>query len=657
MSRALHEAAVAYIEEIDKIEDQEASTWRRVCKAGNALLEEGGSVQRAAEALWTVREELGRHNLQGVEDGDLEELLHPDHLAYMREIRREGMPARYVGERSRVRADPHPRARANLPQVFKQLMKDVAKHRILVVDSKHPNLKHTAASPFEAVPKMLPNRALSAEVRLVHDQRSINGGTSKELHPPALQPTHQQVVRRILFWKGRYPKVPIVLAKKDVAGAFRLLWLDPKDVELFAGEVPWKVDAMGSGEEKTEQGDPDSLTMLFLVSSFGFSGSPGEWNIWGRATEEVHRCYKPAKGRRDGALHFDGKILVDDMVLVESCVGLRPWVSSEVYEAAVVKLLGPGAINAAKDAEEGYFAAEQTVWGVTINAQTGRMSLPEARILKGAYLLAEPAFNYGEYNITLKELQRFRGIVNGWTTIVIGLKNELKAADRFLGGIEGGAKVSPSGCKGQQEEDLAWEDMWILFEECRWLCSRSETWAVKFGGDIKEALPALERLSIPGELKVAAVFVSSDATPKMIAAVDWTNGFACREKVEELKPWISRVLDDDNVAGEGGLAIHLGEMLSFVAFACRVGASWSGRVVIYGGDNKVVYHWIANRKSGVRAGRLLIRVVNLVEMRFRCQIVGGWWRTYHNEDADALTRMRRQRSWRRRKDGPWWTCG
>ena len=41
----------------------------------------------------------------------------PRHLAYMREIRREGMPARYVGERTRVRAEPHPRARANLPQV------------------------------------------------------------------------------------------------------------------------------------------------------------------------------------------------------------------------------------------------------------------------------------------------------------------------------------------------------------------------------------------------------------------------------------------------------------------------------------------------------------------------------------------------------------
>ena len=154
------------------------------------------------------------------------------------------------------------------------------------------------------------------------------------------------------------------------------------------------------------------------------------------------------------------------------------------------------------------------------------------------------------------------------------------------------------------EEDTAWEDLWVLFEECRWLCSRSETWAEKFGGDIKEVLPTMERLAIPGELKAAAVFVSSDATPGMIAAIDWTNGLACRESVERLRPWISRVLQEDQVDEEGSLAIHLGEMLSFVAFACKVGASWTGRVVVYGGDNKVVYHRIANRKSGVRSGRL-----------------------------------------------------
>lgn len=536
IGEAVKAAAFAYVEVIDEIEDQETSTWRKVTEAGDELLRAAETVERAAIALWIVREKLGRNNLQGVDDPELDGLLHPDHLAYLREIRAKGMPARYEGERRRVRAQPHPRARENLGQVYRQLMKDVAKHRVLVVRADHPGLQNTASSPFEAVPKMLPNRTLSAEVRLVHDQRNVNSGTDKELHPPATQPLHVQVIRRILFWKTIFPKVPILMAKKDVAGAFRLLWVDPKDAELFAGDVPWNPSLMGSGEGMVQEGDPSSLTLIFLVSSFGFSGSPGEWTAWGRGTEELHRGFKPGEPRRDASFNFDGKILVDDMVLVEPQVGLRPWVSSEVYEWAVVKLLGRNAINAAKDAEEGVFSEAQTVWGVTINTLTEKMSLPEARVLKGAHLLAEPQFNFGERSVTLRDLQRLRGIATGWSTIVKGLKNELKAIDRFLGGVDGGAVAGPSGCQSDEEVETAWQDLWAVFEDCRWLCSRSETWSEKFGGDIREALSPMERLALPGGQFSSAVFVSSDATPTVLGAIDWTHGFACREEVKELKP-------------------------------------------------------------------------------------------------------------------------
>ena len=638
IDKIAEEAAFKYIETIDGIEDQEDTTWRKVCKAGDQLLSSAGSVEKAAVALWIARERLGRHNLQGVDDPDMEGLLHPDHLAYLRDVRAQGMAARYEGQRERKSTVPHPRARENMQQVYRQLMKDVAKHRVLVVSAGHEGLAHTESSPFEAVPKMLPNRTVSAEVRLVHDQRGINSGTHKEFHPPALQPSHAQIVRRILFWKAYFPKVPVMLAKKDVAGAFRLLWLDPRDVELFAGDLPWQPQLMGTGGS-WEKGDPPGLTMLFLVSSFGFSGSPGEWTAWGRGTEEMHRCFKPQQPRRDGEVNFDGKILVDDMVLVEPQVGLRPWVSSEVYEWAVRKVLGDQAINAQKDAEEGSFAEAQTVWGVIINARTEKMALPEARVLKGAYLLAEPQFNYGEMWLTLKDLQRFRGIATGWATVVRGLRNELKAADRFLGGLDGGARVRPSGCRDEAEEQQAWEDLWALFEDCRWLCTRSETWSEKFGGDIREMLSPMERLALPGKQYGGAVFVTSDATLDVLGAIDWTNGWACRQEIKELMPWIGQILAAENIGEDAKLAIHLGEMLSFVAFACRVGGSWTGKVVVYGGDNKTVYHWIANRKSGVRAGRLLIRVLNLVEMRYRCLVVGGWWRTYHNEEADAITRL------------------
>lgn len=58
---------------------------------------------------------------------------------------------------------------------------------------------------------------------------------------------------------------------------------------------------------------------------------------------------QPEMSRRDGAYGFESKILVDDNVLVEPWIGLRPWVSAETYEEGVRLLLGQSAVNAEKD--------------------------------------------------------------------------------------------------------------------------------------------------------------------------------------------------------------------------------------------------------------------------------------------------------------------
>ena len=87
-----------------------------------------------------------------------------------------------------------------------------------------------------------------------------------------------------MWHKVRCPNLPVLMAKKDIAGAFRLLWVDPADVELFGGDLPWKGEAFPQ-ESHVEDGTLKGVTVLYLVSSFGFSGSPGEWGVWGRATE------------------------------------------------------------------------------------------------------------------------------------------------------------------------------------------------------------------------------------------------------------------------------------------------------------------------------------------------------------------------------------
>ena len=79
-------------------------------------------------------------------------------------------------------------------------------------------------------------------------------------------------------------------------------------------------------------------------------------------------------------------------------------------------------------------------------------------------------------------------------------------------------------------------------------------------------------------------------------------------------------------------------MLSFVAFVCEMGKQWARKVILYAGDNTTVRQWITRRQSGSRAGRILIRVLNLCEMNYHLRVVGAWWRTYHNIDSDFVTR-------------------
>ena len=127
------------------------------------------------------------------------------------------------------------------------------------------------------------------------------------------------------------PGTEILMSKKDVAGAFRLLWVDPRDADLFAGDLPWVPEKVEPGVRESEGVE---MTVVYLVSSFGFSGSPGEWTVWGKATEEFLRSHHPVCPRRDLSWGFESRILVDDNV-VEPWIGLRPWVAGEVYEAGV----------------------------------------------------------------------------------------------------------------------------------------------------------------------------------------------------------------------------------------------------------------------------------------------------------------------------------
>ena len=636
--------AQRYVEVINTLGTGTVQDWKRVLECGDALLTEAGGVEQAATALWEARGRNGLNNLEGVHNQSLDAILHPVLLEYVRSVEQNGMPARHPGSTERISAGLHPNAKVHLNQVYKQIYKDVKKHRVLVTTQQNPQLGATISSPFEAVDKMMPDRSIAPDKRVVHDQRRVNMMTDKTWHPPALQPTHQQIARRVLWHKTRYPGIEVVISKRDIAGAFRLLWVSPSDAHLFAGDLPWRPEMM-----EKEDGDTDSLqyedvspgkefTVIYLVSSFGFSGSPGEWTAFGRATEEYHRAHMPGQPRRDGSSGFDSKILVDDMVLVEPVLGFRPWVSASCYDSGVRMLLGTNAVNEEKNAIEGAFREEQTIWGLNMNTHTELASLPARRIEKGAHLLALPAFDFDNKTLTLRQLQQFRGITTGWAVVVRGLKNELKAADLFLTAGDGGVPVKPRSL-GYEDEDKAavraWEDLWALFETCRWLCARTEMWETQFCATLGELLEPKERLGLPGGHR-QAVFVSADATPTTVGAIDWTNGAAARMSAVTVGPWLDEAMQGEK--DQDKVRIHVSEMLAFVAFVAAQGEVWHGKIVVYAGDNQVVRSWIMRRQSGSRAGRLLLRVLAMCEMRYSFVVLAGWWRTFHNVDSDFITR-------------------
>ena len=53
--------------------------------------------------------------------------------------------------------------------------------------------------------------------------------------------------------------------------------------------------------------------------------------------------------------------------------------------------------------------------------------------------------------------------------------------------------------------------------------------------------------------------------------------------------------------------------------------------------DQVVREWITGRKAGAKVGRLLVRVVNMLEMRYRFTLIASRWRACRNVHADYLT--------------------
>ena len=137
-------------------------------------------------------------------------------------------------------------------------------------------------------------------------------------------------------------------ARLDVKAAFKLIWLRVEDVGLMTTEL------LGSWLSTHATPTPD-VCALFLSMNFGWNGAPGEWMAWGRAPKQYTDAHRPGDAHHNDTVSYHTYVLMDDGVLVEPRLGVRPWAASATFEEALRILLGRDALNVNKLAEDGVF--------------------------------------------------------------------------------------------------------------------------------------------------------------------------------------------------------------------------------------------------------------------------------------------------------------
>ena len=407
----------------------------------------------------------------------------------------------------------------------------------------------------------------------------------------------------------------VLLAKKDVSEAFKWLWVEQDDCRLFGADVPHEAN------DPADRGAVSRpVTVLYLAMTFGWMGAPGEFMAFAWASA------------------FRSLALMDDSVVIEPDFGLRPQLSMEALEEAIRQTLGPLAINAAKDIEEGTLTTRKLIWGL----EGGTCRLPPLKVERAYHILQSPHFNAGQRIVPLKEVQVLRGCQQFWLGVLPQLAPYLQSTNALLGPADKDGNVVFGGSETEQANQ--WEAFWGAIELQRLLVGSRQFWEARFVSLLERALTTPELLALP-EVKRNLVWVSADATPTRLGAIDWTSkvALAC-EASPLLRPLETKEAERSSPEahsepGEDLVQIGVAELLALLVLVVARKEAWTGSVVLYLGDNTNVQDWLKKRQAGNAQANLLLKVLGALEGVYGLQIRGAYLGTYHNQTADDLTRL------------------
>ena len=587
---------------------------KEAVEAGDALVKAAGSLD---EALYHFQEPEFRKLAPQCEFIRDNKMWIEEYAEEMMEEMRIGATASYM------RPPPVTPRRRGLPykeddslELMQGLWKDITKGRMFMCSFETIGgfSSDIEMTPTTLVPKRNPDRSLSTEKRIIADLRRINLYFDQSEDYPAVLPTVDALAKKIVCLKRKFPTQPVLLTKRDIKSAFRLIRLHPLMAKVMGTEM------RGHHFECV-----DDVVIFYGVLPFGWGSSPSKFVRFSDAITKLHQLSGPSDPTWNLPYAFRSSMFIDDGLFIEVMIGDRRRRSVEHWESVAKGLLSIDAINKEKEKEEGEWLEEQIFLGFSINTANMTITLPEEKRAGATILFDELFSEFGSRVIRLISLQRLRGNIEHfrstnmiWSFFTGPIDSLMCYADETGVWINCGSKH-------------AWYAFWNAMDVIRIIRMNDESWRSLFTGTLERLLPPEQRFACeqhPDDI----VWISADATLERVAGICWEDKEFFTLDAESLVRPFKREESEKVIIGECELVVILIAVLSW----CR--RDGKTRILIVCTDNLNVFAWLSNWKAKSSTANTILKALidHLVESGV--EIIPRYVRSDHNMAADFLSR-------------------
>lgn len=122
-------------------------------------------------------------------------------------------------------------------ELIRNLRKLVSQGKMLLCTSATVSINDDLeTTPRNLVPKRNPDRAISADMRLISDLRKVDLGFGKSELYLAIAPSIYELLEEILKLKRKKPGLDVVTCKRDIDAALTRVFINPDLIRLISTE-------------------------------------------------------------------------------------------------------------------------------------------------------------------------------------------------------------------------------------------------------------------------------------------------------------------------------------------------------------------------------------------------------------------------------------